>query len=155
MKTKIVLLGVLIMAMTFTGCSSKKNTNQTIIGGADGPTSIVVSSNRKDVKEVDGYKQITQDYAKEIMDSLPGIVIIDAREQYEYDEGHIKGAILMPYLQTQDLAPDLVPDKDQTILIYCRSGRRSKIAAKTLSDMGYTNVLEFGGIIDWKYELEY
>ena len=73
--------------------------------------------------------------------------------QEEFDEGHIDGAILIPEYEVTNRAEKELPDKDQLILVYCRSGRRSKIAAQALQDLGYTNVKEFGGIIDWPYEI--
>ncbi|MBO5907082.1 MAG: rhodanese-like domain-containing protein [Clostridia bacterium] len=99
------------------------------------------------------YEQISGAEAKALMDSESGYIIIDAREQYEYDEGHIPGAVLIPYGEIADRAEKELPDKDQLILVYCRSGRRSKIAAEELVNLGYTNVKEFGGIIDWEYEI--
>ncbi len=100
------------------------------------------------------WRSITQEEAKRIMDEGGDFVILDVREQDEYDEGHIPGAVLMPYTRTEELAPLLVPEKNRKILVYCRSGRRSKIAAQSLTDLGYTDVLEFGGIIDWSYGTE-
>ena len=99
------------------------------------------------------YEQISGAEAKALMDSESGYVIIDARTQSEYDEGHIPGAILIPEYEIADRAEKELPDKDQLILVYCRSGRRSKIAAEELVKLGYTNVKEFGGIIDWEYEI--
>ena len=99
------------------------------------------------------YEQISGAEAKVLMDSESGYIIIDARTQEEYDEGHIPGAILIPEYEIADRAEKELPDKDQLILVYCRSGRRSKIAAEELVKLGYTNVKEFGGIIDWKYEI--
>ena len=99
------------------------------------------------------YEQISGAEAKALMDSESGYVIIDARTQEEYDQGHIPGAILIPEYEIEDRAEKEIPDKDQLILVYCRSGRRSKIAAEALGKLGYTNVKEFGGIIDWKYEI--
>ena len=99
------------------------------------------------------YEQISGAEAKALMDSESGYIIIDARTQEEYDEGHITGAILIPEYEIADRAEKELPDKDQLILVYCRSGRRSKIAAEELVKLGYTNVKEFGGIIDWKYEI--
>ena len=99
------------------------------------------------------YDQISGAEAKALMDSESGYIILDAREQDEYDEGHIPGAILIPYGEIADRAENEIPDKEQLILVYCRSGRRSKIAAEELVKLGYTNVKEFGGIIDWKYEI--
>lgn len=98
------------------------------------------------------YEQISQDEAKNIMDTQNGYVIIDARTQEEFDEGHIEGAMLMPEYEVADRAEKELTDKSQLILVYCRSGRRSKIAAQALADLGYTNVKEFGGIITWEYE---
>ena len=99
------------------------------------------------------YEQISAADAKALMDSESGYIILDVREQYEYDEGHIPGAILIPYGEIANRAEKELPDKDQLILVYCRSGRRSKIAAEELVKLGYTNVKEFGGIIDWEYEI--
>ena len=99
------------------------------------------------------YEQISGAEAKALMDSESGYIIIDARTQSEYDDGHIPGAILIPEYEIADRAEKELPDKDQLILVYCRSGRRSKIAAEELVKLGYTNVKEFGGIIDWEYEI--
>ena len=98
------------------------------------------------------YEQISGAEAKALMDSESGYIIIDARTQEEYDQGHIPGAIMIPEYEIADRAEKELPDKDQLILVYCRSGRRSKIAAEELVKLGYTNVKEFGGIIDWEYE---
>ena len=100
------------------------------------------------------YVNITAEEAKQIMDTEEGYVILDVREQDEYDAGHIPGAILIPYTQIEEKANDMLPDKAQRILVYCRSGRRSMIAAEALAELGYTNIKEFGGIIDWPYEVE-
>ena len=100
------------------------------------------------------YEQITAENAKKIMDSGEEHIILDTREQDEFDEGHIPGAILIPYTEIENKAEEMLPDKDKLILVYCRSGRRSKIAAESLAKLGYTNVKEFGGIIDWPYEVE-
>ena len=100
------------------------------------------------------YVNITAEEAKQIMDSEEGYIILDVREQDEYDAGHIPGAILIPYTQIEEKADEKLPDQDQLILVYCRSGRRSKLAAQALVELGYTNVREFGGIIDWTYEIE-
>ena len=99
------------------------------------------------------YEQISGAEAKALMDSESGYIIIDARTQEEYDEGHIPGAILIPEYEIADRAEKELSDKKQLILVYCRSGRRSKIAAEELVKLGYTNVKEFGGIIDWEYEI--
>ena len=98
------------------------------------------------------YEQITAEQAKTIMDTERDYVIIDARTEEEFAEGHIENAILIPEYEIKDRAEKELPDKEQLILVYCRSGRRSKIASEELVKLGYTNVKEFGGIIDWPYE---
>ena len=100
------------------------------------------------------YMNITAEEAKRIMDTEEGYIILDVREQDEYDAGHIPGAILIPYTQIEEKANEMLTDKEQLILVYCRSGRRSKIAAEVLAELGYTNIKEFGGILDWPYEVE-
>ena len=100
------------------------------------------------------YVNITAEEAKEIMDSQEGCIILDVRVQEEYDEVHIPGAIVIPYTEIEARAEEELPDKGQLILVYCRSGRRSKIAAEALVELGYTNIREFGGILDWPYETE-
>ena len=100
------------------------------------------------------YQQITQEVAKEMMDTQE-VVILDVREQHEYDSGHIPGAVLLPVgTITEDTAAAVIDDLDAVVLVYCRSGNRSKTASQALADLGYTNVYEFGGIIDWTYEIE-
>ena len=98
------------------------------------------------------YQQISAQEAKSIMDTEKEYVIIDARTEEEFAEGHIKNAILIPEYEIAARAEKELPDKDALILVYCRSGRRSKIASEELVKLGYTNVKEFGGIIDWPYE---
>ena len=134
----------LIMLLTFAlpfgciGCSTG--------GSADGSVDSSVGGSAT-------YEQISGAQAKALMDRESGYIIIDARTQEEYDEGYISGAILIPEYEIADRAEKELPDKNQLILVYCRSGRRSKIAAEELVKLGYTNVKEFGGIIDWEYEI--
>lgn len=92
------------------------------------------------------YQQVNAETAKELMDTEDDYVILDARTQAEYDEAHIPGAILIPHDTVTTAAEDALPDKDQLILVYRRSGNRSKQASQALVDLGYTNVVEFGGI---------
>ena len=126
-RNKCFLIALLTFALPF-GC----------VGCSDGDSA--------------NYEQISGAEAKALMDSESGYIIIDARTQEEYDQGHIPGAILIPEYEIADRAEKELPDKAQLILVYCRSGRRSKIAAEELVKLGYTNVKEFGGIIDWEYE---
>ncbi|BCK85903.1 phage shock protein (plasmid) [Pusillibacter faecalis] len=100
------------------------------------------------------YQQITQEEAKEMMDTQE-VVILDVREQDEFDAGHIPGAVLLPVgTITEDTAAAVIDDLDTVVLVYCRSGNRSKTASQALADLGYTNVYEFGGINSWPYEIE-
>ncbi len=144
---RILFIISTILCIFFTACTN--NTSVGIIGGADGPTAIIVGE-----REETMYEQITAQDAKKIMDSDQECIILDTREQDEFDEGHIPGAILIPHTEIESKAEKMLPDKDKLILVYCRSGRRSKIAAESLVKLGYTNVKEFGGIIDWPYEIE-
>lgn len=99
------------------------------------------------------YMKITAEEAKELMDSGEEYILLDVREQEEFDEGHIEGAVLIPYGSIEERAEKELPDREQTILLYCRSGRRSGIAAEALAKMGYTDVRDFGGMIDWPYDV--
>lgn len=121
----ILVLGILILS----GCTSVKT----------------------DEKTSNAFEQITADEAKAIMDSEESYVILDVRTKGEYDSGHIEGAILIPDYEIGTKAESVLSDKDELILVYCRSGNRSKNAASELAALGYTNVKEFGGIIGWKY----
>ena len=100
------------------------------------------------------YEQISQEEAKQIMDTTDGYILLDTRTQEEYDQSHIPGALLIPHTEIAQRAADELPDKDQLILVYCRSGNRSKQASEILAELGYTNVKEFGGINTWPYEVE-
>ena len=126
---KLVLL--LLAVMLLTACGQDKENDQGAV-----------------------YVNITAEEAKEIIDSEEGYVILDVRTQEEYDQGHILGAIVISHEEIAEKADEVLTDKDQLILVYCRSGRRSKIAAEALVELGYTNIKEFGGIIDWLYETE-
>ncbi len=145
---KILCIISASLCIFLTACGNDSSIG--IIGGADGPTAILVSE--KGEKAM--YEIITAEDAKKIMDSGEDIVILDVREQDEFDAGHIPGSILIPYTEIENKAEEILPDKDKQILVYCRSGRRSKIAAESLAKLGYTNIKEFGGIIDWPYEVE-
>ena len=125
------LIFILLAALLLTACVQEKDNDREAI-----------------------YMNITAQEAKEIMDTQEGYIILDVREQDEFDQGHIPGAILIPYTQIDRKAKDMLPDLDQLILVYCRSGRRSKIVAEALVELGYTNIKEFGGILDWPYEIE-
>ena len=112
-----------------------------------------VGCNQKETTMKNTYEQITPAEAKGIMDSEHNYIILDVRTEEEFAEGHIVGAILIPDYEITEKAESVLTDKDQQILVYCRSGRRSKNAANQLAELGYSNVKEFGGIIDWPYEI--
>ena len=128
---KIVSIGIvaILCLFSFAGCANKEN----------------------DMKIT--YTNITAEEAKVLMDTESDYIILDTRTDEEFAEGHIEGAIMIPEYEIADRAEKELPNKDQLILVYCRSGRRSKIASEELVKLGYTNVKEFGGIIDWPYEI--
>lgn len=128
MKKRTMLL---LAALLLTACGKEKETSREAV-----------------------YVNITAQEARQIMDSEEGYLILDVRTQDEYNEGHIPGAIVICHEEIAEKAEEMLPDKEQLILVYCRSGRRSKIAAETLAELGYTNIREFGGILDWPYEVE-
>ena len=132
MKAVRIVL-IVILALLFAGCGDHEGR----IMDGDG------------MFQKTGYTQITQEEAKRMMSLDDGHVIVDVRRADEFAEGHIPGAVLIPNETIENSPPELLPDRDRIILVYCRSGRRSKEAAKKLADMGYSNVYEFGGIIDW------
>ena len=103
---------------------------------------------------VRSFTQISQEEARKMMEKDDGHIIIDVRRQDEFVTGHIPGAVCIPNESIGKEKPEELPDTDQIILVYCRSGNRSKQASQKLFDMGYTNVYEFGGIIDWTGETE-
>lgn len=105
-------------------------------------------------KKLAEYKKITLEEAKELIDSDEDVIILDVRTEEEFKEGHIPAAINIEDSILKDEADSKLPDKDATILVYCRSGRRSEASAKELIDLGYINIIDIGGIIDWQYETE-
>ena len=104
--------------------------------------------------EAPAYMNITQEEAKRLMDTEQDYIILDVRTQEEYEEKHIPGALLIPVDDIEAQAAEKLPNKDQLILVYCRSGNRSKTASEALEKLGYTRIREFGGINDWPYETE-
>lgn len=108
----------------------------------------------KDINESNfGVKHVTMDDIVEIMEENEGYIILDVRTIEEYNEGHIPNAICIPNETIDENVVNILPDKNQLILIYCRSGNRSKQATDKLENLGYTNLIEFGGIMDWKGEI--
>ena len=104
--------------------------------------------------EQNNYRQISQETAKKMIDEQD-VLILDVREQAEYDSGHIPDAVLLPVGTIDEgTAAAVIPDKDTVVLVYCRSGSRSKKASASLAKLGYTGIYEFGGINTWPYEVE-
>ena len=97
------------------------------------------------------YTKISAEEAKEIMDSKYGYIILDVRTELKYSKGHIEGAILIPDYEIAEKAETVLKDKNQLILVYCQNGNKSRKAASILANLGYTNVMDFGGIDDWPY----
>lgn len=140
------LIFLLIISLTlFSSCSSNVNTEET--------KNTTIDTTETSINNSLTYEQISGEEAKRLMDTETDFIIVDARTEEEFNEGHIEGAILIPEYEISERAEKELPNKDQLILVYCRSGRRSKIASQALADLGYTNVKEFGGIIDWQYEI--
>ena len=115
---------------------------------------LLLSSCRVPEGSANGYRQISMEEAVKIMKDEKNYIILDARRPDEYDKGHIPGAINVPNEEIGAAEIPELPDKSQLILVYCRSGRRSKEASEKLVKLGYTNIVEFGGILDWKGEIE-
>ena len=122
------LIPILLSALMFTGCSGTSNS------------------------QINTYRSITMDEAVAMMERESGYIILDVRTPAEFAEKHIPNAINIPNENIGTDEISALPDKDQLIMVYCRSGRRSKEAAEKLVKLGYTNIVEFGGIIDWKGE---
>ena len=135
--------------------SDENGTTVSIIGGADGPTSVFIAG-KLGGEDTMTYKQISMDEAKQIFESggADSYIILDVRTSDEFADGHIPGAINVANESIGAESPAELADKNQLIYVYCRSGNRSKQAAEKLVALGYTNIVEFGGIIDWTGEIE-
>ena len=126
-----------------------------MIGGADGPTSIFIAGKIGEGEDgMTEYTSIDMETAKGIFETEGDYMILDVRRADEFADGHIPGAINVANEDIHAIEPSELPDKNQTIYVYCRSGNRSKQAASKLAAMGYTNIIEFGGIMDWTGEIE-
>jgi rhodanese-related sulfurtransferase len=128
----IELLILVILLVLISGCSSEETSEDSSTAEAE-------------------YRRITPEKAKEMM--VEGNIILDVRTQEEYDMGYIEDAILLPVNDILADKLESLEDKDQVILVYCRSGNRSEVASNYLIEKGYTQVYDFGGIIDWPYEV--
>ena len=133
-KIVLLLLAISLIAFFLLGCAKQ--------------------ATKSDGDKSGGYQKITPVVVKERLDKGEKLIIVDVRTKEEYDSGHIANSLLIPYDEIEKKAPALLTDKNATIIVYCRTGRRSEIAAKALIGIGYTNVADMGGISDWKYGLE-
>ena len=165
MKKKYWVIGACVVGLVVVGSiiytslhvSFNKNedgTSVSIIGGADGPTSIFLAGKLGGDDVVAEYTQITMDEAKEIFAAAGDYIILDVRHADEFAEGHIPGAINIANEDIISDPPAELSDRDQVIYVYCRSGRRSAEAASKLAAMGYTNIVDCGGILDWTGTVE-
>ncbi len=139
-----LIMGLLV-ASIFTGPS-----------GTSTESALTTSSSAVQQEESSGtgtYQTISAEEAKARMDSGDEIIILDVRTAEEYESGHIENALLLPNTEIGEDVSDVLPDKEAEILVYCRSGNRSEQAAKKLVALGYTNVYDFGGIINWPYDV--
>ena len=128
---------------------NKEGRSVAVVGGTDGPTSVFVAGKLGDNKNEDSYTSIKMSEAKEIFEKEGDYIIVDVRRPDEFAKGHIPNAINIPNETIDQEEPEQLPDKDQDIYVYCRSGNRSKQASQKLVEMGYTSIIEFGGILDW------
>ncbi len=135
-----VAAAVILLVLSFTGCGNAEQATDKS-EGIDVVTAITAQ-----------YRKVSPQLAKEMMEE--GVVVVDVRTAAEYEAGHIRNAVLIPNETiTTDENPSQLPDKQQRILVYCRSGNRSAQAARKLVSLGYTEVYDFGGINTWPYEL--
>lgn len=142
-KGIFILTLLLLTAAIYTGCTAQPS----------GDNSQTEQKGDKNMVKAE-YHKISQDEAKKRMDEHENIMIIDVRQENEYKEGHIKDAVLIPLDTIGDEMPEALPDLQQEILVYCRSGKRSEQASRKLVALGYANVYDFGGINTWPYETE-
>lgn len=148
MRRRIIVgMACIILCVGFIACDTSNN--------AENPNNSigeVAAQNNSNI--IPGYTDIKPEEAKKRLDSEKGIILLDVRTQEEYSGKHIPNSILIPVEVIQEEAPSKLTDKNATIFVYCRSGRRSEAAADALAKMGYTKVYDLGGIIDWPYETE-
>lgn len=160
-STKFIIAGLAVSAVTVGFFAArhfinvnKENHSVQVIGGADGPTTIFFAGKIPDDSKPAEYTSISMEEAKEAFATPGNYTILDVRRADEYAEGHIPGAINVANEDIGAEQPSELPDLNRIIFVYCRSGRRSKEASAKLAALGYTNIYEFGGILDWDGEIE-
>ena len=160
-STKFIIAGLAVSAVTVVFFAArhfinvnKENHSVQVIGGADGPTTVFFAGKIPDEGKQAEYTSISMEEAKEAFAKPGNYIILDVRRADEFAEGHIPGAINVANEDIGAIQPSELPDLSQIIFVYCRSGRRSKEASAKLAALGYTNIYEFGGILDWDGEIE-
>lgn len=150
-KTLFLVFIIIVLALIISACSTSQG-DSNITTTDNTQTDNTQTGNSERNENIGEYKKITAQEGKKMLDENENILLLDVRTEEEYNEGHIPDSILIPYDIIKDEASEKLKDKEQTIIIYCRSGRRSAIAANELIGIGYKNVYDMGGIIDWPYE---
>ncbi|WP_330379703.1 rhodanese-like domain-containing protein [Anaeromassilibacillus senegalensis] len=144
MKRKIAAGFLLCSALFLTACGQANDT-------VPSSGSSAVESSRSSSADTEAYHKIDAEEAKKMMEA-GGVTVVDVRTAEEYAGAHIEGAILLPVETIGEEQPEELPDPDAAILVYCRTGKRSKAASEQLVALGYQNINDFGGIVDWPYE---
>lgn len=134
-----LLLAAVLLLASCTSAAGSAGTGSSTAASASGSSNAAT------------YQTITPEEAQQMLQDQPDAILLDVRTQEEYDTQHIEGATLLTDSDIASRADDVLPDKDAVILVYCRSGRRSAASSQQLAELGYTNVYDFGGIIDWPY----
>ena len=156
MKNHKISLLVISLACILSGCAAAggNQTNHQINNETDTQTEENSQTEANIQPEEATYEQISQEEARNLMDSETDYIILDVRTEEEYADGHIVGAVCIPNETIGETVSESLPDKEQLILVYCRSGNRSVQASEKLAKFGYTNIKEFGGISTWPYDTE-
>lgn len=152
-KIIYIVFLTLMMATVLAGCGEKEQTIQNTLDKVEQSNHPQVENNQEINIPEPKYSKISAEEAKKIMDGDSDFIILDVRTQEEYREGHIKDAVLLPVDNIMNEAGPVIGGKDKTILVYCRSGNRSNMAAAKLAELGYTDIRDFGGINNWPYEI--
>ena len=153
MKKRITMIAAVLSTLTIlSACTGTPATTTAAAGESTAAAAASTTAAGESTSQKVEYIKITAAEAKALMDSET-VIVLDVRTQAEYDSGHIKDAVLLDSGDVSAEAATVLPDKNATILVYCRSGNRSATASKLLIEMGYTKVMDFGGIIDWPYEV--
>lgn len=147
MKKKILAIILILFTIGTSACNAESKSEPKIENEK-------TESSQKELPKTSSYKNIKPEEAKKRLESEKGIVLLDVRTQQEYDEKHIHNSVLIPVDVIEKEAPSKLRDKNAEIFVYCRSGNRSVTASERLVKMGYTNVYNLGGIINWPYETE-